>query len=160
MIHETTTHLTKNYDLIVIEDLNVRGMLKNHKMAKHISDAAWGEFTRQLEYKAAWYGSRVVKADPFFASSKTCSSCGVVKVTLPLGDRTFHCGVCDRSIDRDLNAAINLARWASTQESNPTSAGTHSVAGRGGEVRPSCQNYDDTAHPGEASTEALRVVGA
>ena len=160
LIHETTTHLTKNYDLIVIEDLNVKGMLKNHRLAKHISDAAWGEFTRQLEYKAAWYGARVVKADRFFASSKTCSSCGVVKATLPLGVRTFHCGVCDRSIDRDLNAAINLARWASTRESNPTSAGTHSVAGRGGEVRPSCQNYDDTAHPGEASTEALRVVGA
>ncbi|NNN08372.1 MAG: IS200/IS605 family element transposase accessory protein TnpB [Acidimicrobiaceae bacterium] len=100
LLHETTSYLTKNYDLVVIEDLNVKGTLKNHALAKHISDAAWGEFTRQLEYKSTWYGSRVVKADRFFASSKTCSSCGVPKATLPLGVRTFHCEACGFEMDR------------------------------------------------------------
>lgn len=91
LIHETTTTLTKNYDRIVVEDLNVKGMLKNHALAKHVSDAAWGEFVRQLEYKATWYGSTVVKADRFFPSSTTCSSCGAVKAKLPLEIRTYHC---------------------------------------------------------------------
>ena len=76
LIHETTTMLTKNYDLIVVEDLNVKGMLKNHSLAQHLSDASWGEFVRQLEYQAQWYGSTVVRAERFFPSSRTCSSCG------------------------------------------------------------------------------------
>ena len=110
LIHETTTMLTKNYDRIVVEDLNVKGMLKNHSLAKHISDAAWSEFVRQLEYKAPWYGSTVVRADRFFASTKACSSCGAVKAKLPLEIRTYHCEACGLTIDRDLNAAVNLAR--------------------------------------------------
>ncbi|MHB8335740.1 MAG: RNA-guided endonuclease InsQ/TnpB family protein [Acidimicrobiales bacterium] len=120
LIHETTTMLTKNYDRIIVEDLNVKGMLKNHSLAKHISDAAWGEFVRQLEYKAPWYGSTVVKADRFFPSSKTCTSCGAVKAKLPLEIRTYHCEACGLTLDRDHNAAVNLARWTS----QPTSAGT------------------------------------
>ena len=161
LIHETTTMLVKNYDLIIIEDLNVKGMLRNHSLAKHIQDAAWAEFVRQLEYKALWYGCRVVKASRFFPSSKTCSSCGVVKATLPLDVREFHCETCGLVIDRDLNAAINLARWASTEKSvNTTSAGTSSVAGRGGEVRPRRQKLANEAHPNEASTKAPLAVGA
>ena len=128
LIHETTTMLTKSYDRIVVEDLNVKGMLKNRTLAKHISDAAWGEFVRQLEYKATWYGSTVVRADRFFSSSKTCSSCGAVKAKLPLEIRTYHCETCGITMDRNHNAAINLARWTC----QPTSAGTSSVAGRGG----------------------------
>ena len=133
LIHETTTVVAKNYDLIVIEDLSVKGLLKNKSLAKHISDAAFAEFSRQKEYKALWYGCRVVKADRFFASSKTCSSCGVVKATLPLDVRTYHCETCGLQLDRDINAATNLARWASTATSvDLTSAGTSSVAGRRG----------------------------
>jgi putative transposase len=153
LIHETTTYLTKNYDLIVVEDLNVKGMLKNHALAKHISDANWAEFTRLLEYKSKWYGSQVVRADRYFASSKACSSCGVVKATLPLGERVFCCEACGLTTNRDHNAAINLARWATS-----TSAGTSSVAGRRGEVRPKQQNLVATAHPDEASTETLTLV--
>jgi len=156
LIHETTTMLAKNYDLIVVEDLNVAGMLRNHALAKHISDAAWGEFVRQLEYKTKWYGSTLIKAGRFYASSKTCSQCQTVKAKLSLDERTYHCEACGLAIDRDLNAAINLARWTSTS----TSAGTNSVAGRGGEVRPSQQKLAGLAHPDEASTETLTLVGA
>jgi putative transposase len=145
LIHETTSHLAKDYDVIVVEDLNVKGMLKNHALAKHISDAAWGEFVRQLEYKSQWYGSTLVKAGRFYASSKTCSQCGTVKAKLSLDERTYHCEACGLSIDRDVNAAINLARQGL--------AGTHSVTGRGGEVRPSQQKLAGEAHPDEASTE-------
>ena len=160
LIHETTTMLAKHYDLIVVEDLNVRGMLRNHALAKHISDAAWGEFVRQLDYKTAWYGSALVKVDPFYPSSKTCSACGTVKAKLPLALREYTCEVCDLAMDRDLNAAINLAKWAGARDSSEsTSAGTDSVAGCGGEVRPSRQRIDESAHPGEASTEAPTRVG-
>jgi putative transposase len=155
LIQETTTMLTKNYDRIVVEDLNVRGLLKNHPLAKHISDAGWGEFVRQLEYKGPWYGSTVVRADRFFTSTKTCSSCGAVKAKLPLEIRTYDCEACGLTLDRDLNAAVNLARWTS----QVTSAGTRSVAGRRGEVRPR-RTRAVKAHPDEASTETLTSVSA
>ncbi len=90
LIHETTTMLAKRYDVVVVEDLNVAGMMKNRPLAKHISDAAWAEFVRQLEYKTTWYGSTLVKADRLNASSKTCSQCGTVKATLSLDERVFH----------------------------------------------------------------------
>jgi putative transposase len=150
LIHETTTMLAKNYDVIVVEDLNVAGMVKNHSLAKHISDAAWGEFTRQLEYKTTWYGSTLLRVDRFYPSSKTCSRCGTVKATLSLDERKYHCETCGLTTGRDLNAAINLAR----QGLPATSSGT----GCGGEVRPGC--LDNQAHPVEASTEAPTVVGA
>ncbi len=150
LIHETTTMLAKNYDVIVVEDLNVAGMLKNHLLAKHISDASWGEFVRQLEYKTKWYGSTLVKVDRFYPSSKTCASCGTVKAKLPLATRTYACEHCGHKIERDLNAAINLARQGL--------AGTNSVTGRRGEVRPEHQNLDAAAHPDEASTETRTLV--
>ena len=155
LIRETTTNLAKHYDRIVIEDLNVKGMVRNHSIAKHISDASWSEFRRQLEYKTAWYGSELVVADRFYPSSKTCSTCGAVKAKLSLGEREYTCEGCNLVIGRDLNAAINLARWTSQS----AAAGTHSVAGRGGKVRPSRQNIDEPAHPVEASTETPILVG-
>jgi putative transposase len=150
LIHETTTMLAKNYDVIVLEDLNVAGMVKNHSLAKHIEDAAWGEFARQLEYKTTWYGSMLVKVDRFYPSSKTCSHCGTVKATLSLDQRTYHCGACGLVLDRDHNAAINLARQGLP--------GTSSGTGRGGEVSPAQQNLVATAHPDEASTEPSSEV--
>ena len=150
LIHETTTMLAKNYDVIVLEDLNVAGMLKNHSLAKHIQDAAWGEFARQLEYKTKWYGSTLVRVDRFYPSSKTCSRCGTVKATLSLGDRTYHCGTCGLDVGRDHNAAINLARQGLP--------GTSSGTGRGGEVSPAQQKLAATAHPDEASTDPSRDV--
>jgi putative transposase len=95
----------------VIEDLNVAGMIKNRHMAKSVSEAAMGELSRQIIYKANWHRVELRKADRFFPSSKICSGCGNVKLRLRLSERIFSCDACEMSIDRDLNAAINLARW-------------------------------------------------
>lgn len=103
-----TTILTTTYKSIAIEDLNVKGMEKNHKLAKSVNDIAFGELHRQIEYKAALNGVKVVIADRFYPSSKTCSHCGVKKSDLTLKDRVFVCPQCGYIIDRDLNAALNL----------------------------------------------------
>jgi len=114
-IHKLTTRLVLEYDLIGIEDLNVRGMVRNRHLARSIMDQAFHEIRRQLEYKADWYGAQVVVADRFFPSTKMCSGCGAVQA-MPLSARTMRCG-CGLEIDRDLNAAINLERYASTASS-------------------------------------------
>ncbi|OZH54406.1 transposase [Hydrocoleum sp. CS-953] len=106
-LHKLTTYLAKNHGTVVIEDLNVSGMLANHKLAKSIADQGFYEFRRQLEYKTHWYGSDLVVVDRFFPSSKTCSNCGYVQ-DMPLNLRTYECPECGLSIDRDLNASINL----------------------------------------------------
>jgi putative transposase len=155
LIHETTTMLAKDYDVIVVGDLHVAGMVQNHSLAKHIYDASWGEFVRQLEYKTTWYGFTLVKAPRFYASSKTCSSCGVTKAKLSLDERMYHCGSCGLEIDRDFNATINLARQSWTSE--VSTAGTSSVAGRGGEGKTKAI-YVAKAHPVEASTEPPPVL--
>lgn len=85
-------------------------MLGNRRLARRIADAGWGELRRQLGYKLVWAGGRLIVADRFFPSSKTCSACGVVKAKLPLATRVFHCQACGHVLDRDLNAARNLAR--------------------------------------------------
>ena len=95
--------------MIVIENLNIAGMVKNHCLAKAILDCAWGELRRQLEYKAIQHGVEVVTVDRWFPSSKTCSNCGCIKDDLTLSDRTFTCADCGFELDRDLNAARNLA---------------------------------------------------
>jgi putative transposase len=143
--------LAKNYDVIVVEDLNIAGMVKNHSLATHVADAAWGEFACQLEYKTTWYGSALVRVDRFYPSSTTCSRCKAVKATLSLGDRTYHCETCGLALGRDHNAAINLARQGLP--------GTSSGTGRGGEVRPAHKKHVATAHPNEASTETPEVFG-
>jgi IS605 OrfB family transposase len=107
-LHKLTTRLAKQYGTIVIEDLNVAGMKRNKKLARLISDAGFGEFRRQLTYKTEWYGGRLVIADRWFPSSKTCSGCKTVKPKLSLAERVFTCEACGLVIDRDLNAALNL----------------------------------------------------
>ena len=107
-LHKVTTILTTHYGEIAIEDLNVKGMTKNHRMAQAINDVSFGELRRQIEYKAETNVVKVTKADRYFASSKTCSVCGVKKDDLTLSDRTYRCPHCGAVIDRDLNASLNL----------------------------------------------------
>ena len=98
---------------IVLEDLNVRGMMSNRHLAKAVQEQGFYEFRRQIEYKAAWTGLRVIIADRYYPSSKTCIACGHVKKNLRLSERIYHCEVCGNEIDRDLQAAINLKRYTS-----------------------------------------------
>ena len=107
VLHKFTTDLVRNYSVVVIEDLNVRGMLKNHRLALSISDAGFGKFKTLLENKANQTGTVVVKVDRFFPSSKTCHQCGQVKRDLSLADRVYRCE-CGLECDRDHNAAINI----------------------------------------------------
>jgi putative transposase len=107
-LHQVTTYLTKTKSVIVVENLNVNGMLKNHHLAQAIADVGLFEFRRQLEYKGAWYGCEVKLADRFYPSTKRCSQCGQVKSAMGLDEREYHCASCGLAIDRDLNAAINL----------------------------------------------------
>jgi putative transposase len=135
-LHQVTTWLAKTKSVIVIEDLYVAGMLKNHHLVQATSDVGFGEFRRQLRYKAAWYGSRVVVADRWEPSSKTCSGCGWVDEELTLADRTFRCRnprvACGVVLDRDLNAAINLANLAgsSSERENACREGRALAAAR------------------------------
>ena len=110
-IHKVTSKLIDENQVICLEDLNVAGMVQNHKLARSLSDISFGEIRRQLEYKAALYGREVRFVDTFFPSSKTCSNCGIVKESLSLGERTFKCN-CGFSLDRDINAAINIRNFA------------------------------------------------
>jgi putative transposase len=105
--HKMTTRLVKTFKLIGIEDLNVRGMLSNRRLARSIADAGMGELRRQIIYKAQLYGARIVVADRWYPSSKACSCCGVVKETLALAERTFRCEDCGFEAGRDENAARN-----------------------------------------------------
>lgn len=122
-LHQLTSHLAKTKSVVVIEDLNVSGMLKNHHLAQAISDVGFGEFRRQLAYKAAWYGCRVLVASRWEPSSKTCSGCGWVDADLTLADRTFRCERCGVRIDRDLNAAINLGKLADSSSESQNACG-------------------------------------
>ena len=108
-LHKLTTDLVRANRVIAIEDLSVKNMVRNRRLARSISDAAWGEMFRQLEYKCDWYGRKLVKIDRFFPSSKRCNHCGFVLDRLPLNVRSWDCPSCGtKEIDRDINASQNI----------------------------------------------------
>jgi putative transposase len=117
-LHQVSNALVKTHDRLVLEDLNVAGMLANHRLAQAIGDAAWAEFARQLRYKQAWRGGEIETADRWYPSSQLCSVCGRRNADLKLADRVFTCA-CGHSVDRDLNAAVNLAQWPKTHDAYP-----------------------------------------
>jgi putative transposase len=108
-LHQLTTGLAAEYGTVVVERLNVAGMVRNRRLARAIADSGMGQVRRLLGYKCSWAGGRLVEAGTYFASSKTCSDCGTVKAKLLLAERTFRCPACGLVVDRDLNAARNLA---------------------------------------------------
>jgi putative transposase len=110
--HRLTTALTREFGIIAIETLNVAGMKQSRHLARHISDVGWGIVLAQLKYKTRWAGSRLERAGRYYPSSKTCSGCGAVKAKLSLAERVFTCDTCGFSLDRDENAARNLASLA------------------------------------------------
>ena len=107
-LHKTSHWLVENYGGFAVESLNISGMLKNHHLARSISDAGWGEFGRQLRYKSEWNGNVLVEVGTFFPSSRTCSDCGAVNQRLTLSDRSWVCAECGVVHDRDLNASMNI----------------------------------------------------
>ena len=107
-LHKVSFNLVKNHDLIAVENLNVKGMVKNKNLAKPISDSSWSAFIAMLTYKAEWYDKEVVKIDRWFPSSKTCSHCQHKLATLPLSVRQWRCPSCENINDRDINASINI----------------------------------------------------
>ena len=125
-LHKVTTDLVRRFDTIAIENLNVRGMVKNHSLAKALSDASFGVFGQMLTYKCDWYGKARVRVDRFFPSSKRCSSCGHIVERLPLEIRDWVCPECSAAHDRDENAARNILAAGHADNQNA----------QGGRVRP------------------------
>jgi putative transposase len=143
-LHKLTTRLVRENQTIVIEDLNVSGMLRNRMLARAISDAAWSEFRSMLEYKAAWYGRDVIAVDQWFPSSKTCSACGLLLDTLSLGVREWTCPGCGVTHDRDVNASRTIL------------AAGLAVAACGGGVRPT-RRQSVRQSPVKQETQPARV---
>ena len=112
-LHQVSNALVKTHDRLVIENLNVSGMLANHRLARAISDAGWAQFAALLGYKQRWRGGTLRIADRWYPSSKLCPRCGIIRGDLTLADRVFTCA-CGYSADRDTNAAVNLAHWGQT----------------------------------------------
>ena len=148
-IHKATTWLTQTYSEISIEDLNAAGMVKNHRLAKAVSDASFGEFRRQLEYKTARTGAALHVVDRWFASSKTCSKCGRVKAKLSLAERVYKCDGCGLVMDRDLNAAINILVAGSAPET---------INARGGDIS-RADTTSGNANPTETRTKQPTTSG-
>ena len=109
-LHKISHQLVSDYDVICLEDLNIKGMIKNHKLAKHIADASWGTFVRFVEYKANWNNKSVIKINRFYPSSKTCNVCGYINQDLNLSIRNWTCPKCFTELDRDENASINILK--------------------------------------------------
>ena len=136
--HKVSTAIAKHYGTVVIEDLNIQGMQRNHHLSKSITDQGWHQFGKMLEYKLGWRRAELITIGRFDPSSKMCSRCGNIKHDLKLSDRTYHCDECGLSIDRDLNAAVNTRNIGSVKvgqgmsESTPVESATAAELSKGG----------------------------
>jgi len=163
-LHQVSNALVKTHDRLVIENLNISGMLANHRLARAISDAGWAEFARLLGYKQAWRGGELVTADRWYPSSKLCPQCGATCGDLTLADRVFSCG-CGHSADRDCNAAINLARWGQIHHETSPDPRTPKHGGRatnarrrhGADQHPTCAGETS---PDDAGTDVQSAPAA
>lgn len=149
-MHKATTWLASTFSEICIEDLNAAGMVKNHHLAKAVSDAAFGEFRRQLEYKTARTGATLHIIDRWYPSSKICSKCGAVKAKLSLNERVYRCDGCGLVMDRDLNAAVNILVAGSAPET---------LNARGGDTRRADTTVSGNADPTETRTKQPPTSG-
>ena len=120
-LHKVTTSLAKNHSQVWVEDLAVKNMVRNRKLARSILDESWGRLRLMLEYKCKWYGSKLGVVDRWYPSSKTCSNCGCVKENLDLSERTYYCDHCGFGVDRDLNAARNILVYGTGGQSGTRS---------------------------------------
>ena len=148
-MHKLTTWLASTFSHISVEDLNTAGMARNHRLAKAVSDASFGEFRRQLEYKTAKTGARLHVIDRWYPSSKTCSKCGAVKAKLSLAERTYKCDGCGLAMDRDLNAAVNILVAGSAPET---------INARGGDTS-RADTTSGNANPTETRTKQPPTSG-
>jgi putative transposase len=157
-LHKLTTAVAAEYGTVVVEDLNVAGMLRNRRLARRIADAGFGEIRRRLTYKTRQrHATRTIAADRWYPSSKTCSGCGAVKAKLPLHVRTYQCDACGLVIDRDDNAALNLAALAAAATTGTGVAGdqdTQSVS------KPRGADQKTRATRPRRKAEARRAGGA
>jgi putative transposase len=158
-IHEVSSQLVKTHDRLCLEDLAVANLMTNRPLAQAIGDAGWAELARQLSYKAAWLRAELMVCDRWFPSTKTCSRCRTVKRHMRLDERAFHCGGCGLVMDRDRNAAANLAAWAEQQHAQAPDrqAGgrvTNAPGGKGAGRR----DGDGATGPGEGGTDAHALL--
>jgi putative transposase len=157
-LHKATSMLAARYETVVIEDLNVAGMIRNRRLARAIADQGFGAVLRMLGYKTGWNGGTLVVADRWFPSSKKCSACGTVKAKLGLSERTYQCDACGSVEDRDVNAARNLLSLAAS--------GAESLNAGGGTVRPRPARLvplnpePGTPHGGKTGTAARHQAAA
>ena len=149
-INKATTMIARTYSVVCIEDLNVAGMVKNHRLARSVSDASLGEFRRQLEYKTARTGAALHVVDRWYPSSKTCSSCGAVKAKLSLNERVYRCDGCGLVMDRDLNAAVNILVAGSAPET---------LNAHGGDISRADITVSGNANPSETRTKQPPTSG-
>ena len=160
-LHEVSSQLAKTHSRLAIEDLAVSNLVANRRLARAIADAGWAELARQLSYKALWLGGELLVCDRWFPSTKTCSSCGKPKEQMTLAERVLCCDGCGIIIDRDRNAAANLAAWAERvhAQAPDRQAGGRATNAPGGEGA-GHRRDDGEPSPSEGGTDALSPVGA
>jgi putative transposase len=129
-LHRSSSALVKTHDRLCVEDLAVSNLVRNRPLARHIADAGWGTFRQMVDYKASWYRTELLIAPRWFPSTRTCSSCGWHWAEMALSDRVFRCPHCGVVMDRDRNAAVNLAAWANAESASASQAPDPEARGR------------------------------